>query len=79
MCHLPGGFGGELDAGQSPAVLVLTGSSDDLLRGYRVHGTVTGEEGLGSEERVLEYCGSMQFTGGEKCTGPIVIPGPLLT
>jgi U3 small nucleolar RNA-associated protein 12 len=70
---LPSADGSEEDPS---SLLVLTGSADDLLRGYRVQVDGAATIGLGDEEQVLDYCGAVQSQGGEKCAGdhPFILP-----
>lgn len=52
--------------------LILTGSSDDMIRGYTLRGegsTLENQNNLGDDVEVLDYVGSIQSQGGEKCTG----------
>lgn len=60
-------------------LLILTGSSDDLVRGYRVreNSKTDGSTGEGAdEEEVLDYFGCHQLTGGEKCAALAVSQHP---
>lgn len=59
--------------------LILTGSSDDMIRGYLLNGRDsefgteknqnTSTIDLSDEVNILNYVGSIQSQGGEKCTG----------
>lgn len=52
--------------------LILSGSSDEMIRGYLIHSLETNQishEELSDEMDVLHYVGSLPSQGGEKCTG----------
>jgi hypothetical protein len=66
--------------------LLLTGSSDEMIRGYAIGSladqTASGTDSaidLSDEVEVLKYVGGMSSQGGEKCTGavpPFCLPLP---
>jgi hypothetical protein len=52
--------------------LILSGSSDEMIRGYLIHSPDTDQtlsEELSDEMEVLQYVGSLPSQGGEKCAG----------
>lgn len=59
---------------QTQDYLVLTGCSDEMIRGYVIQSSVDQTSKnpsleLSDDLEVLKYVGSMQSQGGEKCTG----------
>lgn len=69
LCTMPTSTSQEGSEEVGSSLLILTGSADDLLRGYRMQMDGDTAIGLGDDEQMLEYCGAVQCVGGEKCSG----------